>query len=457
MAKDKSTRWNTQRKRATKLAGMTVSVASKYAKTRITSAISGAFSDKESKQQKKSEAMSELYTDLGQQIVSTLGELKGAAMKVGQMISQMQHLFPEEFSEVLAQLQNQAPPMDYSVIERQIILELGDYPEKLFQEFDKTPFAAASIGQVHKALTHDGQQVVVKVQYPGIEKACESDLKHLRRLLRLGGLVKIDPDALKAVFDELANTLLDELDYTKEAEQLKAFHAFHQPDDGIVIPQVLTEYSSRAILTTTYETGISIKEAKKTFNQETLDLIGQRMFDFIGRQVFQGPGFHSDPHPGNFAFKDDGTVIVYDFGSVTLLPERIRLAYRDVLEASLNFDYAALDAHLKILEVRNQLDKEISNEFYEFWIRCFLKPFLAPHSSPEHPFNFATSDIHIDAVKHWKNILPYWDAFQPSGHTVFINRVISGIYLILVELGCQGSYAESLAELLDGEIGYNAS
>ncbi|MFC3151542.1 ABC1 kinase family protein [Litoribrevibacter euphylliae] len=435
-------KWISHRKRATRLAGMTASIVGKYASNRIRSSFQ--------KSHRSDDAKSELYREIGKQVVTTLGELKGAAMKVGQMLSQMQHLFPKEFTEELAALQNQAPSMDYSVIERQIILELGDYPENLFAEFYKKPIASASIGQVHKALTHDGKEVVMKIQYPGVEKACKSDLKHLRRLLKFGGLLKVDPSALEAVFEELSETLIRELDYIEEAEQLRRFRTFHQSDSNIIIPEVIDQYSTKCILTTTLEQGLTIKEVPKQIPQDIINKIGHTLFHFIGRQVFEFDGFHSDPHPGNFAFKPDGTLIVYDFGSVSPISAKHKQAFLDCLSSAINRDFKVLDKALLDLNVRAASNKRIPDDFYQLWTDIFMAPF-----EQEEPFDFAQSNVHKKVLKEWKSVLPYWNDFQPSADTVFINRVIGGIYLMLVEMGCQCLLRPALDQFIEAELHRN--
>jgi predicted unusual protein kinase regulating ubiquinone biosynthesis (AarF/ABC1/UbiB family) len=438
-------KWVSHRKRATRLAGMTASIVGKYASNKIRSSFQKSHRTEESK--------SALYREIGKQVVSTLGELKGAAMKVGQMLSQMQHLFPTEFTEELAALQNQAPSMDYSVIERQIILELGDYPENLFAEFYKTPLASASIGQVHKAVTHDGQHVVMKIQYPGVEQACKSDLKHLRRLLKFGGLLKVDPSALEAVFEELSDTLIRELDYLEEANQLKRFGAFHQSDENIIIPTVIDQFSTKCILTTSIEQGLSIKEVPKQLPQATINQLGDNLFRFIARQVFEFDGFHSDPHPGNFAYTEDGKLIVYDFGSVTPVTPEQKRAFVNCLRSAFTHDYQGLNQALIELKVRANSGREIPDSFYKLWTDIFLIPF-----QQEDTFDYGRSNVHKQVMKEWKTVLPYWNDFQPSADTVFINRVIGGIYLMLVEMGCQCQFRPALdaflkqAELQEDEV-----
>jgi len=160
-----------------KLAGMTATVASRYASERIRRVVG----DKE----KQHLRTSETYRKMADDVVATLGDLKGAVMKVGQIASQTQDFLPKEISQALQKLQKEAPPIDFLLIRKQIVDELGREPDELFQFFDKKPYAAASIGQVHRAVTHEGVDVIVKVQYPGVDVSCDSDLKQLRMALRL--------------------------------------------------------------------------------------------------------------------------------------------------------------------------------------------------------------------------------------------------------------------------------
>ena len=171
-------------RRFMKLAGMTASIATKT--------VSNSIRTFNADDDKKNEARSKLFQDIGVQIADTLGEMKGAVMKVGQIASQYKDIFPPEVAKAIAKLQRQAPAMPFQQIKQQVEKELGQPLLDVFKTFDEQPFAAASIGQVHKATLKNGQEVVVKVQYPGVDEACESDLKQVRLALRLMGVLKVD-------------------------------------------------------------------------------------------------------------------------------------------------------------------------------------------------------------------------------------------------------------------------
>src|SRR5690554_3453178 len=223
-----------------KLAGMTASVAGQYAGQKARSLFSG---------ENDEGARSESYTRMANRITDTLGEMKGAVMKVGQIASQTQDFLPKEFSDALQRLQKEAPPVDFEIIVKQIESELGKPVSELFEYIQEAPYAAASIGQVHRARLFDGTDVIVKVQYPGVDKSCDSDLKQLRMALRLGGLLKMPKKTVDQLFGEIRERLKEELDYENEAENLKLFRDFHEKDEWVIIPAVIKSHSTRRVLT----------------------------------------------------------------------------------------------------------------------------------------------------------------------------------------------------------------
>lgn len=432
MPKDRTT----PRKRFFKLAGMTASVASRYTSTRLKTAFSA--------QSEKEQHLSAMYDSVGAEIVATLGELKGAAMKVGQALSQMQHLFPEEFAEQLVRLQKSAPPMDYELIVRQMMAEFGFPPEKLFASFDREPFAAASIGQVHRARTWEGDEVIVKVQYPGVDVSCESDMQHLKRLLKLGGLLKIDKEALDKLFAEIYQSIIAELNYRQEAKNLRQFREYYQHDDKIIIPQPIEKYSSRRVLTMSYEPGDDISAlTAPAYSQQTLQEISERLFLFIGRQIFQLRFLHSDPHPGNFAFRSDGSLIVYDFGCVTALDESIVANYAHAIRAVLREDFVGLDQALLRLGIRAPDKPTVPAEFYRTWMEIALKPM----TGNEDPLQ-RLAGVRKEFMQHRALMFAYWDSFKPSADTFFINRVLGGHLMTLTQMGMIEFLADKLDDLL---------
>jgi predicted unusual protein kinase regulating ubiquinone biosynthesis (AarF/ABC1/UbiB family) len=414
---------NTPAKRFLKLTGMTARVAGKYTAAKIKTSLGGA--------DNKEENQSRMYADIGEQVLQTLGEMKGAAMKAGQIVSQMRHLFPPEFAEKIAQLQKNSEPMPYELIAAQVQSQLGFTPDKLFKKFDKKPFAAASIGQVHCAVTHDNRDVVVKVQYPGVKKSCQSDLVHLKRMFTLSGLLKIDKTALNEIFTAIEEKLMDELDYESEAKNLREFRAFHQGDSRIIIPQVIEEYSSECVLTLTAEMGDSFDDLLSgKYTQQQINQLSVVLVEAVLREVLFCQKAHCDPHPGNFAFNQQGQVIIYDYGCVADIPRFVIDGYIDVVYASLDGEFDKVDAMLVDLGVRNPNEPPLSADLYRKWFKAFILPILE-----EPDVNKLVTTIQAEINAHMEEFIQLRGTFQPSVETLFLNRIIVGHFLNLVQMG----------------------
>lgn len=404
-----------------KLAGMTASVAGSYAKSRVRSAFGGASEEQEA----------ENWRQAGERIAQTLGELKGAVMKVGQVASQARDLFPPEIANALATLQNEAPPMAYDVIAGQVEREFGTSPDRLFSHFEETPFASASIGQVHRARTDDGREVVVKVQYPGVDASVDSDLAHLRMALRAAGIFRNHKRSLNDLFEEMRERLHEELDYTNEAENIRLFQGFHKDDEGIVIPSVIGERSSQRVLTMSYEPGDRIDQLDpEVYDQDTRNLLGRRIFEAFGKQIFVHHAVHGDPHPGNFAYRPDGTVVIYDFGAIKKLKPDMVEVYTDVLRAGVRREWDALDDALMRLGARTPSTPPLGQEFYESWRDLFVQPFSA-----DQPYHFKDATIHREMAKMASKALKHLNALQVPTEAVFVDRAIGGHYYTMMNLG----------------------
>ena len=259
-------------------------------------------------------------------IVETLGELKGAAMKVGQMLSLHEGLLPPEVAEVLRSLQKQAPPVPAEVMEFELRGGLENFDE-LFESFDYEAFAAASIGQVHRGRLRDGRDVAVKVQYPLIDEIVKADLKNLKTLMMR--LVALFTDAdFEPIWGELKKGLLAEIDYLHEAENIRRMTAMNADVPEIVIPRVVDEATARNVLTMEHVEGIPPAEAcSDRYPSELRDRWGVVLSEFQMRGILEHRLVHADPNMANFAFLDDGRVVVYDFGCVKEVPAPLSRAY----------------------------------------------------------------------------------------------------------------------------------
>jgi hypothetical protein len=243
-----------------------------------------------------------------------LGALKGPAMKLGQLLSMQSGTLPHDALRELANLQMQAPGMHPSLARVQFKSALGKYPEDVFREFDPEPFAAASLGQVHRALTRKGETVAVKIQYPAIRSAIESDLKLLRSAALPGRVTGHVPTPL---LDEIARGLLEETDYVREAANIDYFRQGLAGLDFVTVPRVHRDLSSDRVLTMSFVEGESLSNwLNRKPSQAARDLMGARLFESYETQLQNLRAFHADQHPGNFLFQSDGRFGLVDFGCV---------------------------------------------------------------------------------------------------------------------------------------------
>ncbi len=437
MADDNQNKPVSKGRRFLKLAGMTASVAGSYAKSKLGS----AFKSAENAARERAEA----HKASGERIAQTLGELKGAAMKVGQMASVAQDVLPKELSSALKTLQNEAPPMPYEVIAEQIEKELGAPPDVLFNHFDKEPFASASIGQVHRAQVDDGREVVVKVQYPGVDESVDSDLRHLKLALMASGMVKMDRRNLNMLFKEMRARLHEELDYCNEADNVRTFRKFHERHPFIVVPEVVGERSSQRVLTLTYEEGHNINTLDEhNYPQEIRNLIGKNLFELSLSQIFDLQAIHADPNPANFAFREDGTIVLYDFGCVKKLKPEIVKAYGATLWAGWTEDYPTVEKGLLALGARRPDGPPVETEFYRDWRNLILTPFLQ-----EEPFDYSTSTLHEDIKKLVPRIFKRIASFQAPVEIVFIDRVVAGHYGNLRTIRSKGRFLEEVLKFVE--------
>jgi predicted unusual protein kinase regulating ubiquinone biosynthesis (AarF/ABC1/UbiB family) len=266
-------------------------------------------------------------------IAETLGEMKGAAMKVGQMLSLHEGMLPPEVAEVLRGLQKEAPRVPAEVMEYEIRGSLENYDE-LFEELDFEAFAAASIGQVHLGRLRDGREVAVKIQYPLIDEIVKADLKNLKNLLHalLGLITDLD---FEPIWSELRDRLLEELDYSHEAANIRRMAELHTDVPEIIIPKVVAEATTRNVLTMEYVGGITPTDAcSEEYDEEMRDRWGVVLAEFLMRGLMEHRFLHADPNLANFAFREDGRVVVYDFGCVKEVPEALAGGYADLLTAA---------------------------------------------------------------------------------------------------------------------------
>lgn len=245
-----------------------------------------------------------------EQAVEQLGNMKGALMKIGQMASYIDQSLPEHVRVALAELQQNAPPMSFELVETALRAELGSLSG--FAEIDPEPLAAASIGQVHRAVTAEGRDVAVKIQYPGVDVAIEADLANSELLFTMMGAMfpGLDP---APIAEELRERLTEELDYTAEAAYQRRFADYYRDHPTIHIPAVIDNLSARRVLTTEFADGVGFEEVCRR-DDDQRNAVGETIYRFVFGGIYRLGLFNGDPHPGNYRFGDDGRVTFLDFG-----------------------------------------------------------------------------------------------------------------------------------------------
>jgi predicted unusual protein kinase regulating ubiquinone biosynthesis (AarF/ABC1/UbiB family) len=252
-----------------------------------------------------------------EQVTERLGNLKGGMMKLGQMASHLDPGASPIIRETLARLQDSAPPMAPELAASVIRQELGAPPDELFERWDPDPFAAASIGQVHRAITRDGRAVAVKVQYPGIDDAIRSDMRSASAIFFVLRPLFPGLDS-EPLIREVTDRLVEEVDYELEADRQEQFRAIYDGHPHIHVPWVDRDLSTARVLTTELVAGASMAEAR-TWPARERDLAGETIYRFAVGSIYRHQLFNGDPHPGNYRFHGDGRVTFLDFGMVKVL------------------------------------------------------------------------------------------------------------------------------------------
>ncbi len=268
-------------------------------------------------EQASDEAMARRQLETAKQIVAALGTMKGAAMKLGQVMSFLDvglvpEQYREEFQHELAKLRDAAPTVSFKQMRRVIEEDLEEPLADLFDAFEEEPIAAASIGQVYRGTLKDGREVAVKVQYPGVASAVRADLQNLDMILRL--LKRMTPGLdVKAIAEEIRERIVEELDYELEAQNQRALARIFEGHPFIVVPEVITSMSRERVLVSAYVSGVGFEELKHRPQSER-DRLGEIVFRFFLGCLYRHRQFSGDPHPGNFLLLEDGRVAFLDFG-----------------------------------------------------------------------------------------------------------------------------------------------
>ena len=261
---------------------------------------------------RRSELRHELALRTADDVAEELGSMKGALMKLGQMASYIDEDMPQTFRTAMARLQYNAPPMSSALAPSVMVDELGAAPERIFARWYPLPFAAASIGQVHRAITLQGHAVAVKVQYPGIARTITADVRNVALLRRVAGAAFPGLDT-RSLIDELGERLREEVDYRLEAANQELFATYYKCHPVIHVPHVVSELSTNRVLTSELVVGTRFDDVLR-WNQRERNMAAETISRFVTRSLYRLHAFNGDPHPGNYLFHGRGRVSFLDFG-----------------------------------------------------------------------------------------------------------------------------------------------
>jgi predicted unusual protein kinase regulating ubiquinone biosynthesis (AarF/ABC1/UbiB family) len=379
-------------------------------------------------------------------VAAVLGNMKGAIMKAGQMISFIAEGLPPEAQAALATLQADVPPMAPSLAESVVRAELGGDPDRLFLDWNPLPVAAASIGQVHRAVMPDGRVVAVKVQYPGVDKAIKSDLDNAEMLYGLFASFALKNMDVKGLVDELRARMSDELDYRLEARCQHEFALRYLDHPFIRVPDVVPERSARRVITSEWAGGIGWAELLATATPDAKQQAAEILFRFAEGSIWHHGVFNGDPHPGNYRFLADGTVTFLDFGLVKRWSPGELESLSPILDAVLRGDpdgteRALVDAGF--LPPRHGLTAAhifdyVSTPYVPFQTDDFTY-------TPEHVTT--TIQTMIDLNGEFGDVIRRLN--MPPSY-VILDRVVWGMSALLGRLGARGNFKALLAEYRKG-------
>lgn len=375
-----------------------------------------------------------------------LGNLKGPLMKVAQILATIPEALPREYAEELAQLQTDAPSMGWLFVKRRMATELGSDWQTKFETFEKSAAAAASLGQVHKAKGLDGKDYACKLQYPDMASAVQADLKQLKVILNLYERYD-NAISTSEIHQELSERLAEELDYKREANNMRLYGQMLKDEAGANIPLPITELSSDRLLTMTWVDGKRLRPfIDTTPHQETRNKVAINMFRTWYVPFYYYGVIHGDPHPGNYTIADDYSVNLLDYGCIRLFRPRfvsgvigLYKALRDddndlAMQAYQSWGFEGLDQ--EAIDVLN------------IWARFIYAPLLEDRIRPIHEMGSSTNhgrDVALKVYGELKRI----GGIQPPREFVLMDRAAIGLAAVFMHLKAEVNWHQIFEGLID--------
>ena len=384
-------------------------------------------------------AFADLQEKTAEQIFKVLGELKGGAMKFGQALSVFEAALPEDiakpYRETLVKLQEAAPPLPARVVHKVLAKELGEHWRDNFAEFNDTPAASASIGQVHKGIWKDGRAVAVKIQYPGAKEALISDLNQIQRFAKIFQLL-LPGVEMKPLLEELKARIIEEVDYRYEASAQSACFDAYKGDSDIAIPEVIM--ATDRVLVSQWLEGTPLSKVITNGTQEERNSAGIRLARFHFTAPMRAGLLHADPHPGNFRVLKDGRLGVLDFGACNRLPNGFPEPFKRLLKNALEGDAIALYNGFKedgfILA-----DVEVSPELVLDYLLPLVEPLRTEYFAYSRDW-LRTQSVRVGDPRNPTAKIGFQLNLPPE--YVLIHRVTLGTTGIFCQLRAEGNFRD---------------
>lgn len=438
--------------RSITLAKIGIGAGAKWASMRA----AGAFQNEETKKSNNDKFLSHNI----QKLTTELGELKGSLMKVGQTLSVYgEHFLPEDVNLVLKTLQSDSSPLSFKSIEPIIEQQLGAKRQGL--SIESTALASASIGQVHRAtVKSSGQMIALKVQYPGVDSAVDSDLRSLRSILKMSQVIPKDFN-MDPVFAEVRTMLKKELDYVRERKTTQWFYKTLKGNSKVRVPEVYTDYCSEKILATEFLSGVRLDSPQvKSLPQERRNRLGQIFYEYYLNELFIWKKVQTDPHFGNYKVQlsdtGDDKLVLFDFGAVREIDDSFVRPYKSMIKALVDNNLDLLWESSSELGFIRSDDPESLKEVFLDFCSLIVEPFDEKGNSPYHlgdgVYDWGASDLPSRVFKKGKKLILSFKLRTPPQELIFLDRKLGGVFMTLQVLGVKSNWKPLLKSYLEEDI-----
>lgn len=414
--------------RLARLGSLTGRITSSY----VGQKLKGVLTDEDARKR----AMQKLHIDNARHVVETVSQMKGAAMKLGQQLAVATSAMdlPPEVASMLGKLHAEAEPIPFEHIQQDVEKSLGKPLTTLFASFDRKPLGTASLAQAHAATLHDGTRVVVKVLHRGISENVATDLMALKAVILSSRALKRDPAEMDAIFEELRERLEEELDYLHEAKNLLEFGQAWANHPDIRIPRLFPEFSTDRVLTMDHLPGVPIDKFAATASPAAKQRAGNALAELYFKSVYVHRMLHSDPHPGNYLFDEDGRVGVLDFGCVKRFDEFWIAHYASAAMAAIAGDKQACLDGCRAIDGWMGETPEAGDRLWDF-----IETMAVPFREKGYELGGPADDVLDQLPATVKAVMRYPEVRAPKD-LIMLHRALTGLYTMGRKLRVRGDW-----------------